>query len=77
MIFDIHHQEISDAVARAFYEDVGLGDLTSEACIPEGLRADGHFIARQKLVVAGVELLTLMFDKLTIHKRSGEPAESC
>ncbi len=75
MIFDIHHQEIADAVARAFYEDVGIGDITSEACIPEGLRADGQFIARQKMVVAGVELLDLMFDKFTMHKRSGEKAE--
>ena len=75
MIFDIHHQEIAEAVARAFYEDVGIGDLTSEACIPEGWRADGRFIARQKLVVAGVELLNLMFDKVTMHKRSGDTAE--
>jgi nicotinate-nucleotide pyrophosphorylase (carboxylating) len=74
MIFDVHHQEIQDAVARAFLEDVGTGDITSEACIPEGLRAEGHFTARQPMVVAGVEVLTLMFDKVTFHKRSGDRA---
>lgn len=74
MIFDVHHQEIQDAVARAFLEDVGTGDITSEACIPEGVRAEGHFTARQAMVVAGVELLTLMFDKVTFHKRSGDTA---
>lgn len=74
MIFDVHHPEIADAVARAFLEDIGTGDITTEACIPEGLRAEGYFTARQKMVVAGVELLTLMFDKVTLHKRSGETA---
>jgi nicotinate-nucleotide pyrophosphorylase (carboxylating) len=74
MIFDIHHPEIADAVARAFLEDIGTGDVTTEACIPEGLRAEGFFTARQNMVVAGVELLTLMFDKVTLHKRSGESA---
>lgn len=74
MIFDVHHPEIADAVARAFLEDIGTGDVTTEACIPEGLRAEGYFTARQTMVVAGVELLTLMFDKVTLHKRSGEPA---
>ena len=74
MIFDIHHPEIADAVARAFLEDIGTGDITTEACIPEGLRADGYFTARQSMVVAGVELLSLMFDKVTYHKLSGESA---
>jgi nicotinate-nucleotide pyrophosphorylase (carboxylating) len=76
MIFDIHHQEIQDAVARAFLEDVGIGDITTEACIPEGLRAEGYFTARQDMVVAGVELLDLMFDKVTMHKRSGQTASN-
>lgn len=74
MIFDIHHPEIADAVARAFAEDIGAGDVTTDACIPEALRADGYFTARQSMTVAGLELLDLMFDNVTLHKRSGDSA---
>lgn len=76
MIFDIHHQDVQEAVARAFLEDIGIGDITTDACIPEGLRAEAFFTARQSMVVAGVELLDLMFDNVTIHKRSGETASN-
>jgi nicotinate-nucleotide pyrophosphorylase (carboxylating) len=74
MIFDTHHHEIADAVARAFYEDIGTGDVTTESCVPSGLQAQGRFIAREDMVVAGVELLFLMFDDVKLHKRSGERA---
>jgi len=36
-------------------EDLGRGDVTSQAVIPRGTRAAGHVIARQPGVVAGVE----------------------
>lgn len=74
MIFDTHHHEIADAVARAFYEDIGTGDVTTESCVPANIAGEGRFTARQSMVVAGVELLYLMFDDVTLHKRSGETA---
>jgi nicotinate-nucleotide pyrophosphorylase (carboxylating) len=74
MMFDIHHQEVVDAVDRALYEDIGTGDVTTEACVPEGLLAEGKFIARQPLIVAGVELLHLMFDDVKRMKTSGDRA---
>ena len=56
------HPEIIDAVRRALEEDIGLGDVTSRLCIPEGQRASGRFIARQPLVVAGVDVLPLIYE---------------
>lgn len=73
-MFDIHHHEIADAVARAFYEDIGAGDVTTDACVPAGLQAEGRFMARQDMVVGGVELLYLMFDDVRLAKRSGDTA---
>ena len=35
----VMHPEIEDALSRALAEDIGAGDVTSEACIPAG--ADG------------------------------------
>lgn len=75
MIFDIHHSEVVDGVSRAFYEDIGEGDVTTDSCIPEGLIAEGYFTARQALTVAGVELLHLMFDNVTLLRRSGDRAQ--
>jgi len=58
------HPEITDAIRRALAEDVGPGDITTEACVPPGARAEGLFLARQPLVVAGVELLGEIYDQL-------------
>lgn len=81
MIFDVTHDEVIDAVRRALEEDIGGGDATSRACIPEDWKAEGSFFARQPLVIAGVELLPVIFemrdgvDELRIFKGSGQAAE--
>ena len=62
MGFDFLHPEILEAVRRAIEEDIGAGDITSMACVPEGRKARGRYLARQPMVVAGVELLPLIYD---------------
>jgi len=72
--------EIVAVVRHALEEDIGSGDVTSEACIPADLRANGLFIAREAQVVAGIELLPVIYDlrggvkRLEMCKRSGERA---
>ena len=45
---------LREVVAAALYEDFGvLGDLTSQAIIPEHACGTGHFVARQEGVLAG------------------------
>lgn len=75
MIFDVRHPDILDAVARALAEDIGTGDITSQACVPAELRAAGRFFARQPLIVAGVELLPLIYDETDLLKRSGDECQ--
>jgi len=74
MMFDINHHEVVDAVNRALYEDVGSGDVTTDACVPADLKAEGRFTARQTMIVAGPELLYLLFDDVTLQRHSGDPA---
>ena len=62
MEFDFLHPEILEAVRRALAEDIGPGDITSMACVPEGRKARGRYLARQPMVVAGVELLPPIYD---------------
>jgi nicotinate-nucleotide pyrophosphorylase (carboxylating) len=74
MMFNIDHPEVVDAVHLALYEDIGAGDITTEACIPPDLMAMGRFYARQQMVAAGTELLHLLFDEVRIERHSGDRA---
>jgi len=50
-----HGAELSELVARALAEDVGAGDLTSEATVPAGTRARASLIQKQPGVLAGLD----------------------
>ncbi len=71
----IDHPEVKRAVENALAEDVGSGDITTDACIASDLRAEGRFMAQQKMTLAGVELLKLLFDDPEILKHSGDRLE--
>ncbi len=60
-MFDVSHPEVRSAVERALKEDIGPGDVTTELTVPAELRARGHFIAKQDFVLAGIELLALVY----------------
>jgi nicotinate-nucleotide pyrophosphorylase (carboxylating) len=64
--------DIAQLVRRALEEDIGTGDVTSEACVPAERRAGGVFIARQHLVLAGTEVLPLMYEQLHFYKHDGD-----
>ena len=73
--------ETRELIARALDEDIGAGDLTSLACVPAESRARGRFIAKRPLVVAGIELLLLVYEirrknavSLQLRVASGERA---
>jgi nicotinate-nucleotide pyrophosphorylase (carboxylating) len=59
----------------ALREDIGSGDVTTRACVPESQRAHGRFLAREPLVIAGLGLLAELYDSLTLHKRDGDRCE--
>lgn len=51
-------------VRQALSEDIGAGDITTIALIPEEERAQAVIVARQKLVVAGLPLAEMVFTSL-------------
>ncbi len=71
------HPEILDAVRRALAEDIGPGDITTEACVPPGRMATGRFLAREPQVLAGMEVLPAIYaerggvEDLRVLKTSG------
>lgn len=53
--------DLPDLIARALAEDVGTGDVTTEATIPEGTRATARFLLKQDGVVAGLAVAERVF----------------
>src|SRR5262245_38316870 len=80
MEFDVRQPEVLDAVRRALTEDIGSGDLTTNATVDADLMATGRFVARQPMTVCGVELTEIIFEELGgvdflgIHIHSSERA---
>ncbi len=69
-----------EIIRRALEEDIGSGDVTSLACVPENLSASGVFLARENLILAGLDLLPHIYrlrggvDRLEISKHDGDRA---
>ena len=76
-MIDFSHPEILECVKLALAEDIGAGDVTSQACVPPEQKAHGTFLAREQQIVAGTELLSIIYemrggvDDLRISKFSG------
>jgi nicotinate-nucleotide pyrophosphorylase (carboxylating) len=66
-----HSQEIDDLVRRALAEDVGSGDATSTAIVPQGTPAKATIMARQTLVCAGLPIAENVFRALDPKMRIG------
>jgi nicotinate-nucleotide pyrophosphorylase (carboxylating) len=52
---------LADLVARALAEDIGSGDLTSQATVPADLQARARIIQKQPGVVFGFDVATEVF----------------
>src|SRR5690348_9884551 len=63
---------MTEIVRLALEEDIGAGDVTSTACVPETQRARGRFLAREPLVIAGLEVLAELYAELLLRKHDGE-----
>jgi nicotinate-nucleotide pyrophosphorylase (carboxylating) len=50
-------EDLRDAVARAVAEDLGAGDVTSEATVPEKARARARIVQKQAGVVFGFDVI--------------------
>ncbi len=59
----------SDLIRRALAEDVGRGDVTTEATIPAGVQATARIVAREAGVIAGLPLAQRVFAALDPNVR--------
>jgi len=59
-------------VRIALEEDLGPGDVTTRACVPESQQARGRFLAREPLIVAGLGLLAELYESVTLFCKDGD-----
>ncbi len=62
-------QEIREAVRRALAEDIGAGDVTTLAAVPEHSNARAQIVAREALVLAGLDFADSAFRELSSELR--------
>ena len=75
-------KNVDELLKTALAEDVGPGDITSEACVPEGAENHGIFEARESGVCCGLEIIKRLFAlidmdvRVTTLKKEGELFEA-
>src|SRR2546428_2483308 len=55
---------VRSLVRAALDEDLGRGDLTTDVTVPESARACGDLVAKQELIVAGMDVARAAFQAL-------------
>lgn len=65
-------EDIQRVIKGALAEDIGAGDITSDAVIPSGLRFVGEMAAREAMVVAGLPMAAEVF-RLVVPEASFTP----
>ena len=56
------HPDTRELIRLALREDIGAGDITTMGCVPADQMARGRYFARQRVVLAGIELLPVIFE---------------
>ena len=69
---------MTEVVRLALEEDIGSGDVTTQTCVPAWRKARGLFLAREPIVVAGIELIDEIYecrggvDELVLLRHDGD-----
>ncbi len=55
---------ISQLIDMAFAEDIGVGDITTDYLIPQGAMGKGMIVAKEALILAGLDVAIQVFRRL-------------
>jgi len=55
------HLALDELIAASLAEDVGNGDITTEATVPKGVRGHALIVAKEEIVVAGLPVAAEVF----------------
>lgn len=74
---DLHSLQIDPIISRALEEDWGYGDWTTDLTVAKGVQSQAQLIAKEELVVAGVDVCRAVFLRVdptlqvTVHAGNG------
>ena len=69
MTFEVPLPLIDDLLRRALAEDLGAGDVTTEACVPADRTARANGVARKAMVASGIPVAGRVFSLLDASLR--------
>ncbi len=64
MIMQSEEEAMEQLLETAIREDMGSGDITTEACLSRSIITSGKLILKQRGVIAGFPLLRALFEKI-------------
>lgn len=59
----IDEQTLNNIIDNAIREDIGDGDHSSQACIPEGAMGKAHLLVKEEGIIAGVDIAKRVFNR--------------
>jgi nicotinate-nucleotide pyrophosphorylase (carboxylating) len=82
VIMWIDESELFQQIAIWLKEDVGRGDITTQATVPRDIKGTGKFLAKENLIVCGLEIAEMVFNtldaeqELEVFVNDGDEVES-
>lgn len=64
----IDESELTQEIALWLKEDVGRADITTQSTVPREARGTGRFLAKENLVVCGLEVAEMVFSALDVEQ---------
>jgi len=56
------HSELQNLISNAIREDVGAGDYSSLACIPDTAKGQAKLLVKDQGIIAGIEIAKMIFE---------------
>jgi nicotinate-nucleotide pyrophosphorylase (carboxylating) len=60
----IENSDMLASIGEFLSEDIGRGDITTQACVPQDVRGVGRFLAKEDLIVCGLDVAEAVFAHL-------------
>lgn len=60
----LDNSDILASIGEFLAEDIGRGDITTQSTVPDGVRGNGRFLAKEDLVVCGLDVAEAVFQHL-------------
>lgn len=79
---DLHNIQLDPMITQALEEDWGFGDWTTDLCVPKDKQATATIIAKEDLVVCGIDVAQAVFRKvdpalkITMYKKNGDEVKN-